>query len=55
MFLTHVDTKNPVEEMSHVLISHQHKQSMHMTDGVRVMSLSASLLQKISAALVCLC
>jgi len=32
--------------MSHVIISHQHKQSMHMADGVRVMLLSASLLQK---------
>jgi len=41
--------------MSHVIISHQHIQSIHMTNGVTVMSLSASLLQKMSAALVHVC
>ena len=33
---------------------HQRNQSTHMTDGMTVTSLSASLLQKISAAMDCL-
>jgi len=38
-----------------VRLYHQHNSSIHMTDGVTVMSLSASLLQKITVAMVCLC
>jgi hypothetical protein len=34
---------------------HQHHQFIHMTDGVTVTPLSASLLQKMSAAFDCLC
>jgi hypothetical protein len=34
---------------------HQHNQSIHVTDAMIVTSLSASLLQKISAATDCLC
>lgn len=34
---------------------HQHNQFIHVTDGVIVTSLSASLLQKISVAVDCLC
>jgi len=42
--------------MSHVFtVYHQHNQLIHVTDGLTVMSLSASLLQKISAATDRLC
>ena len=34
---------------------HYHNQRIHVTDGVTVLSLSASLLQKISLATGCLC
>jgi hypothetical protein len=39
---------NVVEE----IVPHQHKQSKHITDGKTVMSLSASLLWEVSAAMV---
>jgi hypothetical protein len=38
-----------------MIIYHQHNQSIHMTDGMAVMSLSTSFLQKISAATDHLC
>jgi hypothetical protein len=38
-----------------VCLYHQHFQSTHMTDGMIVMSLSASLQNKTSAAMDCLC
>ena len=38
-----------------VCLYHQHSQSVHVTDGVIVTSLSASLLQKMSTAMDCLC
>ena len=34
---------------------HYHNQCIHVTDGVTVLSLSASLLQKIRAVTGCLC
>ena len=48
---------NAIEEetASAAWLYHQHNQSVHVTDGVTVMSLSASLLQKISVATNHLC
>jgi hypothetical protein len=48
---------NAVEEATKwfVWLYNQHNQSIHMTDGMAMMSLSASLLQKISAATDRLC
>jgi hypothetical protein len=53
MFLTFLVTKaNAVEEETRwaALLRYQRKQSIHVTDGITVTLLSASLLHKISAA-----
>jgi len=58
MFLTHVGKKSHAAEevtASATFLYHQHNQSIHITDGMTVMSLSSSLLQKISVAMDDLC
>jgi hypothetical protein len=58
MFLTHVGEKaNDAEEetMQVTCLYHECNQSIQVIDGVTVMSLSASLLQKISVATDRLC
>jgi len=57
-FLTHLGNKINATEWgttSAVLLYHQHNQSTHVTDGVAVTSLSASLQNKTSVARDHLC
>jgi hypothetical protein len=57
MFLTHTGKKSHAAEevtISATFLYHQLNQSIHITDGVTVMSLSPSLLQK-SVAMDDLC
>jgi hypothetical protein len=58
MALIHVGKKrNAVEDkINHAVLFYCHRnQFVHLTDGMTVMSLSASLLQKISVTMDCHC
>jgi len=58
MFLTHIGDKSQCGWRNNKWFSwlyHQHNQSIYVTEGVTVMSLAASLLRKISAAIDHLC
>jgi hypothetical protein len=49
--------RNAVEDkINHAVLFYRHRnQFIHLTDGMTVMSLSASLLQKISVTVACQC